>query len=113
MKGTRISVLLSLVLIANMTVANAATSQTRDERAVRAASAAWQRYILAQQIDSIVALHTPDAVVMFGNAPVSKGSDQIRTQWGDIMKIPAFKVQWTPTWVDVASPTRATVYRVV
>ena len=111
MKGTtRILTLVSLIALTIAAVAQTATSQTRDERAIRAASDAWQRYIAAQQLDSIVALHTPDAVVMFANAPVMKGSDQIRTGWGDIVKIPAFKVQWTPTWVDVASPTRATEY---
>lgn len=110
MKRRRIPVFLSLIVIAIAAVAQTATSQTRDERAIRAASDAWQRYIVAQQVDSIVGLFTPDAVVMFANAPVLKGSDQIRSQWSDIVKIPAFKVQWTPTWIDVASPTRATEY---
>jgi ketosteroid isomerase-like protein/quercetin dioxygenase-like cupin family protein len=96
--------------VAIAAIAQTATSQTKDERAIRAASNAWQRYIVAQQVDSIVGLFTPDAVVMFANAPVMKGPDQIRTQWADIVKIPAFKVQWTPTWIDVASPTRATEY---
>jgi ketosteroid isomerase-like protein/quercetin dioxygenase-like cupin family protein len=96
--------------IAIAMVTQSASGQTKDERAIRAASNAWQRYIVAQQVDSIVGLFTPDAVVMFANAPVMKGSDQIRTGWGDIVKIPAFKVQWSPTWIDVASPTRATEY---
>ena len=111
MEGTRnTAVRMALIAVAMAAISQTATSQTKDERAIRAASNAWQRYIVAQQVDSIVALHTPDAVVMFANAPVMKGSDQIRTQWGDIVKIPAFKVQWTPTWIDVASPTRATEY---
>jgi ketosteroid isomerase-like protein/quercetin dioxygenase-like cupin family protein len=87
-----------------------ATSQTRDERAVRAESQAWQRYIATQNVDSIVALTTPDAVVLFANAPVMKGSNAIRSGWSDILKLPAFKVHWTPTWVDVASPKVATEY---
>ncbi len=110
MKRRRIPVVLSLIVIAITAVAQTATSQTRGERAIRAASDAWQRYIAAQQVDSIVGLFKPDAVVMFANAPVMKGSDQIRSQWGDIVKIPAYKVQWAPTWVDVASPIRATEY---
>jgi ketosteroid isomerase-like protein/quercetin dioxygenase-like cupin family protein len=107
MRGTTKTALIAVAIAA---VAQTATSQTKDERAIRAASNAWQRYIAAQQVDSIVGLFTPNAVVMFANAPVLNGSDQIRTQWGDIVKIPAFKVQWTPTWIDVASPTRATEY---
>jgi ketosteroid isomerase-like protein/quercetin dioxygenase-like cupin family protein len=107
MQGTKKAALIAVAIAA---IAQTATSQTKDERAIRAASNAWQRYIVAEQVDSIVGLFTPDAVVMFANAPVMKGADQIRTQWGDIVKIPAFKVQWSPTWIDVASPTRATEY---
>jgi ketosteroid isomerase-like protein/quercetin dioxygenase-like cupin family protein len=91
-------------------LAQTAASQSRDERAVRAASEAWQRYIVAQNVDSIVALHTPDAVVLFANAPVMKGSNAIRSGWSDIVKLPAFKVHWTPAWIDVASPKVATEY---
>ena len=100
----------ALIALAMAAVAQTATSQTKDERAIRAASDAWQRYIAAQQVDSIAGLFTPDAVIMFANSPVMKGTDQIRTQWADIVKIPAYKVHWTPTWVDVTSPTRATEY---
>jgi ketosteroid isomerase-like protein/quercetin dioxygenase-like cupin family protein len=107
MQGTKKAALIAVAIAA---IAQTAAGQTKDERAIRAASSAWQRYIVAQQVDSIVGLFTPDAVVMFANAPVMKGPDQIRTQWGDIVKIPAFKVQWTPTWIDVASPTRATEF---
>jgi uncharacterized protein (TIGR02246 family) len=111
MQGTRkTAVRIALIAVAMAAISETATSQTKDERAIRAESNAWQRYIIAQNVDSIVGLFTPDAVVMFGNAQVMKGLDQIRSQWSDILKIPAFKVHWTPTWVDVASPTRATEY---
>ncbi len=92
--------------------AQTVAGQTRDERAIRAASQAWRRYVAAQNVDSIVALHTPDAVVLFANAPVMKGSSAIRSGWSDIVKLPAFKVHWTPTWIDIASPrVRATTSR--
>lgn len=107
MRGTTRTALLAAAIAA---VAQTAAAQTKDERAIRAASDAWQRYIAAQQVDSIAGLFTPDAVIMFANSPVMKGTDQIRTQWADIVKIPAYKVHWTPTWVDVTSPTRATEY---
>ncbi|HEV7594047.1 MAG TPA: nuclear transport factor 2 family protein [Gemmatimonadaceae bacterium] len=111
MKGTtRLPALVSLMAFAFAALAQTATSQTKDERAVRAASDSWQRYIAAQQVDSIVALHTPDAVVLFGNAPAMKGSAAIRSNWTDVVKIPAYKVNWTPITIDVASPTRATEY---
>jgi uncharacterized protein (TIGR02246 family) len=107
MRGTTKTALIAATMVA---VAQTAAGQTRDERAIRAASDSWQRYIAAQQVDSIAGLFTSDAVIMFANAPVMKGTDQIRTQWGDIVKIPAYKVHWSPTWIDVTSPTRATEY---
>lgn len=111
MKGTKeIAVLSTLAAIAFTAIAPTAASQSRDEQAVRAASAAWQRYIAAQNVDSIVALHTPDAVVLFANAPPMTGWTAIRAGWNDIVKIPAYSVHWTPTRIDVASPTRATEY---
>jgi ketosteroid isomerase-like protein/quercetin dioxygenase-like cupin family protein len=106
----RIPTMFALMAIAIAAFGQTATSQTKDERAIRAESQAWQRYIATQNVDSIVALHTADAVVLFANAPVMKGSNAIRSGWSDIVKLPAFKVHWTPTWVDVASPKVATEY---
>jgi ketosteroid isomerase-like protein/quercetin dioxygenase-like cupin family protein len=105
-----ITALFPLMAMALAAHAQTAAGQTRDERAIRAASQAWQRYVAAQNVDSIVALHTPDAVVLFANAPVMKGSSAIRSGWSDIVKLPAFRVHWTPTWIDVASRRVATEY---
>ena len=107
MRGTTKAALIAVAIAA---VTQTATSQTRDERAIRAASDAWQRYIAAQQVDSIVALFTPDAMLMFANSPVIKGPDAIRATWSDVVKIPGYNVHWAPTRVDVASPTVATEY---
>ncbi|HEY3747422.1 MAG TPA: nuclear transport factor 2 family protein [Gemmatimonadaceae bacterium] len=107
---TGIPGLAAFVAIALAALAQTAASQSRDERAVRAASDSWQRYIAAQNVDSIVALHTPDAVVLFANAPPMAGTSAIRAGWSDVVKIPAYHVQWKPAWIDVASPTRATEY---
>ena len=107
---TRIRALVSLMAIAIAAVAQTATSQTKDERAVRAASDAWQGYITAQNVDSIVALHTPDAVIMFSHAPLVKGSAAIRDVYSSMTKIPGMALHWTPTKIVVASPTVATEY---
>jgi ketosteroid isomerase-like protein/quercetin dioxygenase-like cupin family protein len=85
----------------------AASGQSSDERAVRAASAAWQRYIAAQQTDSIVALHLPNAIVMMANSPPITGSDAIRTGWGEMVKLPNLKMSWTPQHIEITSPTSA------
>jgi ketosteroid isomerase-like protein/quercetin dioxygenase-like cupin family protein len=106
----RIPTMFALMAIALAALGQTATSQTRDERAVRAESQAFQRYIAAQNVDSIVLLHMLDAVVLFANAPVMKGSSAIRSGWSDIVKLPAFKVHWTPIWIDVASPKVAAEY---
>jgi ketosteroid isomerase-like protein/quercetin dioxygenase-like cupin family protein len=111
MKGTtRILTLVSLMAVAVAAVAQTATSQTKDERAVRAASDAWQGYIAAQNVDSIVALHTPDAVIMFSHAPLVKGTAAIRDVYSGMTKIPGMTLHWTPTKIVVASPTVATEY---
>lgn len=106
----RKAIRMALTTFAIAALAQTAGSQSRDEREIRAASDSWQRYIAAQNVDSIVALHTSDAVVLFANAPPMTGSSAIRSGWSDIVKIPAYKVHWTPAWVDVASPTRAIEY---
>jgi ketosteroid isomerase-like protein/quercetin dioxygenase-like cupin family protein len=100
----------ALIALAIVAVTQTAASQTRDERAVRAASDAWQRFIAAQQVDSIVALHTPDAIIMFSHAPLVKGTTAIRDVYSSMTKIPGITLHWTPTKIVVASPTVATEY---
>ena len=109
-RTTRISALIPLMAIAIAVLAQAAAGQTKDKRAIRAAGAAWQRYIAAQQVDSIVSIFTPDALLLFANSPVIKGSDAIRATWSDVVKITGYNVHWTPIKIDVASPTVATEY---
>jgi len=107
-RTTRISALVALTLLA--TLPRTTAGQSRDERAVREASQAWLRYVVAQQVDSIVALHTSDAILMLANSPVMTGSNAIRAGWSEMVKLPGLKMEWSPTKIDVASPTRATEY---
>jgi ketosteroid isomerase-like protein/mannose-6-phosphate isomerase-like protein (cupin superfamily) len=107
---TRIQTLIPLMALAIAAFAPAAAGQTRDERAVRAASDAWQRYVAAQNVDSIVALHTPDATVMPSNVPLMKGSTAIRNGWSEMVKTPGLKLHWIPTRIVVTSATTATEY---
>ncbi len=106
----RIPALTALAAIGIALIAPAAASQTRDERAIRAASDQWQRDVAAQNLDAIVALHAPDAVVMMSHAPLVTGSTAIRGAWGDMLKTPGLVLHWTPTKIEVASPTVATEY---
>jgi len=107
---TRIQILIPLMALAIAALAQTAASQTRDERAVRAASDARQRYVAAQNVDSIVALHTPDAVVMPSNSPPMKGSSAIRSGWTEVLKTDRLRLHLIPTRIEVASPTLATEY---
>src|SRR5437867_11679287 len=105
-----ISALTALVAIGIAATAPAAPSQTRDERAIRALSDQWQRDIAVQNVDRIVALHAPDAVLMFSHAPLVTGTTAIRGGYSDMVKIPGMLLRWTPTKIDVASPPVATEY---
>ena len=111
MKRTkRLSALIAVTMMAIVTLVQTASAQSRDERAVREASQAWLGYVRSQQVDSIVALHMPDAVMMMANSPPTKGSNAIRSGWGEMVKLPNLKMQWTPEKIEVTSPTTATEY---
>ncbi len=111
MKYTRrVPALLALAAIGIAAIAPAASSQTKDEQAIRAASDQWQRDIAAQNVDKITALHAPDAVIMMANTPAAKGTTAVRGMWAEMVKLPGLKLQWTPTKIEVASPTVATEY---
>ena len=109
LKSSIMTLILSMAL-AIAALGQTAASQTSDERAVRAASDARQRYVAAQNVDSIVALHTPDAVVMPSNAPPMKGSSAIRSGWTEMLKTDRLRLHLIPTRIEVASPTLATEY---
>lgn len=104
-----LSIVLALGAASGLSSAPVA-AQAKDERAIRSQSQQWQRYIADRNVDKIVALHTPDAVVMASNAPTARGSDAIRAMYADLVKTPGLKMHWVPTKIDVVSPRVATEY---
>src|SRR5437016_10264249 len=106
----RIASRMAVAALAIAAFASAARSQQSDARAIRALSDQWQRDIAAQNVDAIVALHAPDAVVMLSHAPLATGSTAIRGMYGEMVKTPGLVLHWTPTKIEVASPTVATEY---
>jgi ketosteroid isomerase-like protein/quercetin dioxygenase-like cupin family protein len=106
-RTTRITARIAVVIVAITMSTTIASGQSSEERAVRAASSAWQRYIAAQQTDSIVALHLPNATLMMANMPPIVGSNGIRTGWGEMVKLPNLKMGWTPQHIEILSPTAA------
>jgi uncharacterized protein (TIGR02246 family) len=100
----------ALIALAIAVFAPTAQTQQKDARTIRALSDQWQRDVAAQNVDAIVALHTPDAIVLMANSPAMKGAVAIRGGWSEIVKTPGLNLHWTPTRIDVASPTVATEY---
>lgn len=101
---------MALAALAIAAFTSTARSQQSDAKAIRALSDQWQRDIAAQNVDAIVALHAPDAVVMLSHAPLATGSTAIRGMYGEMVKTPGLVLHWTPTKIEVASPTVATEY---
>ena len=110
MSRKRIASRMALAALAIAAFASTARTQQSDARAIRALSDQWQRDVAAQNVDAIVALHTLDAVVMLSHAPLAKGSVAIRGVWAEAVKTPGLVMHWTPTKIEVASPTVATEY---
>jgi uncharacterized protein (TIGR02246 family) len=106
----RISALAALAAIGLAVIAPAAPAQTKDEQEIRALSMQWQRDVAAQNVDKIIAIHAPDAVVMMSHTQPATGTTAIRGVWAEMVKTPGLKLEWTPTKIEVVSPTVATEY---
>lgn len=100
----------ALIVAAIAALSQTAAGQSPTQRAIRAAGDQWLKDIAARNVDGIVSLHAPDAVVMFSNAPLVKGSGAIRALYQEIVKTPGLLLHWVPTKIDVTSPTTATEY---
>jgi len=100
----------ALIVAAIATISQTAAGQTAAQRAIRAAGDQWQKDIAARNVDGIVALHTQDAVLMFSNAPLAKGSEAVRALYNEMVRTPGLLLHWVPTRIEVTSPTTATEY---
>ena len=100
----------ALSAIAIAALSQTAAGQTKEQQAIRDAGDKWQRDIAADNVDAIVALHAPDAILMFSNAPLARGSKAVRDTYTDMVKLPGLVMHWTPTKIEVTSPTTATEY---
>ena len=100
----------ALIVAAIATISQTAAGQTAAQRAIRAAGEQWQKDIAARNVDALVALHTPDAVLMFSNAPLAKGSAAVRALYDEMVRTPGLLLHWVPTKIEVTSPATATEY---
>ncbi len=110
MSRNRIASRMALAALTIAAFASTATSQQGDAAAIRALSDKWQRDIAAQNVDAIVALHAPDALALMSHQPAATGSAAIRGMWAEGVKTPGLVLHWTPTKIEVVSPTRAIEY---
>ena len=73
------------------------------ETEIRARSAEMQRAVASRNTDALLAVYTPDAVMVLPNmAPVS-GRDALGRSWREFFADPNARVSWQTTAVDVAS----------
>jgi ketosteroid isomerase-like protein/quercetin dioxygenase-like cupin family protein len=100
----------TLAVLAIAAVSQLASAQSKDERAIRAQGEEWQRAVNAGEVDKILAIHKSDAVYMMSHQPLIRGAVAIRSGWSEAVKLPNYRVHWTPTKIDVASPRVATEY---
>jgi len=88
--------------------APAMVNRASEEQTIRSLGSDWQRAIATRDVDRIVALHATDAVSMMSNMPAASGSSAIRAAYAGFVNTPGLSITWTPTRIDVASPTVAT-----
>lgn len=100
----------AMLALAITAFAPTARAQQGDAAAIRLLSVKWQQDIAKQDIDAIVALHAPDAVVLMSHEQVAKGSKMIRERWKEGAATPGLVLHWKPIKISVVSPTVATEY---
>jgi uncharacterized protein (TIGR02246 family) len=85
-------------------------NQASEEAAIRAVANEYMSAFNAHDPERLVALHAPDAVVMVSNSPLATGTGAIRTAFSDFFRMGSPQLTFTPTRIDVVSPTVATDY---
>ena len=83
-------------------------NQQTEEQAIRAMNREWMDAVAAHDIDRIMAIHTPNAVMMASNMPVVAGTPALRQMNREMLSMPGMNLTWVPGRIDVTSPTTAT-----
>ena len=104
---TRLAVALGVLALG--ACATTTVNQASEEQAIRARASEYTTAFNARDVDRLVALHTPDAVVMISNNPLVRGSTELRRSFSEFLS-PGTSLSITPTRIDVVSPTVATDY---
>jgi uncharacterized protein (TIGR02246 family) len=106
LRRIRLAIALGVLTLGACTPAT--VNQASEEQTIRGLENDWQRAIAARDVNTIVSLHAPDAVVMMSNSPLASGSSGIRSAYNGLVNTPGVSLTWVPTKIDVVSPTVAT-----
>ncbi|MBA3466451.1 MAG: SgcJ/EcaC family oxidoreductase [Gemmatimonadaceae bacterium] len=83
-------------------------NQQSEEQAIRAVNNESMAAFAARDADRVAAIYAPDGVLMTPNSPLVSGQSAVRASHAEFFKMPGLSVNWTPTRIDVTSPTTAT-----
>ncbi len=97
-------VLLTAVLGSSLASAQTKPSvpNSKEERAIRDADAAWSHAAETKDLDKAVSFYADDASVLPFNAPIATGKDQIREVWSHLMSLPGYSLRFAPTKIEVS-----------
>ncbi|MDQ3674191.1 MAG: SgcJ/EcaC family oxidoreductase [Gemmatimonadota bacterium] len=102
---TRLAIALGVLALG--ACATTTVNQASEEQAIRAVGNEYMTAFNARDVDRLVGLHAPDAVVMVSNSPLATGSTEIRRSFSEFLS-PGTSLSFTPTRINVVSPTVAT-----
>jgi len=99
---------IALAVTVLVACATTAVGQAREEAAIRAGENEYMAAFNAHDASRLAALHAADALVMISNSPVASGSSAITSSFTDFFKAASPSLTFSPTRIDIASPTVAT-----
>jgi uncharacterized protein (TIGR02246 family) len=95
----RISVVLTVVVLASGIAAAAATS---DEQTIRDLDKEWSRAAETKDAEKFASFYSETGSVMPFNAPIATGRVKVQEVWAQLMAKPGFFLRFAPTRVEVA-----------
>lgn len=85
------------LFLAVPSLAQESMPQSKDEAALRAADAQWEKAAAARDLSRTVDFYANDAVMMEPSAPAFVGKAAIRAQWQKEMSDKAYTLKWSAT----------------
>ena len=96
------NLLLPLMLAFIAATALRSTAQSRDESQIRKADALWSHAAETKDVEKFVSFYAEDASALPFNAPIARGTEQIRQLWSQLMSKPGFGLSFSPTKIEIS-----------